>query len=292
MSAAGEDVDRRAGAGRTLPPFDARQLQRRLSLDAAIFWLVGAAVVASFIVAVWLHERHAILAVLPAALLLASWLGLNLLSASASRELPMIAAMAAEDPAAAERRLGALMRRPGLLSWVRLMLYHRLAVLRHRQHEFNESAAICAAVLARRLGPASGARAHLLLLLVEASLERGDLLSAYTGLTELHRRRLGLVESIQRLALQTRYCLVADQPAQALGELPRRIELAEILPAPQSGALHAMLARAADLVGQEAWARWLWARAELLCGPEQFARHREGQFGANVVETIEPDTGM
>ena len=257
-------------------------------MDAAVFWLVGVAVVASFILALWLHDRHAVLAVLPVAVLLAAWLALNLLSASASRELPMIAAMTEHDPPAAERRLAQLMRRPGLLGWVRLMLYHRLAVLRHRQHAFDESAAICAAVLSRRLGPARAARPHLLLMLVEASLERGDHASAYAALSELGQRKLSLVESVQRLALLTRYCLATGQPAHALADLPRRVELAELLPAPQCGAMHAMLGRAAELAGHEQWAQWLWARAELLCTPQQHQRHRAGHFGVALVDAMEP----
>ena len=256
-------------------------------MDAALFWLVGAAVAASFIVAVWLHEQHAVLAVLPVAVLLAAWLGLNLLSAGVSRELPMIAAMTEHDPRAAERRLAQLMRRPGLLGWVRLMLYHRLAVLRHRQHAFDESAAICAAVLTRRLGPARGARPHLLLMLVEASLERGDHTSAYAALSELGQRKLSLAETVQRLALLTRYCLAIGQPEHALVDLPRRVELAELLPPSPCGAMHAMLGRAAELAGHDAWARWLWARAGLLCRPAQHERHRAGHFGVALVDTME-----
>ncbi|NJL30634.1 MAG: hypothetical protein HC898_02805 [Phycisphaerales bacterium] len=172
---------------------------------------------------------------------------------------------------------------------IRLLLYHRLASLRHRQGRFAEAATISRCLLQynlaafdrsspgamallqpqdRRhvLGPV---QAHLLLLLAESSLQVGDLHSAHAALWQLHQGRLGVQETLQRLAIQTRYELMAGQHHAAVQLLARKVQWAELMPAAQSGAVHAMLAQAAQQVGMHQAASWLWERANLLCTPQQ-----------------------
>lgn len=210
------------------------------------------------------------------------WLMVNSISAKVSRELPTIAALLDSDPAAAEDRIARALKRRPLLRWVRLMLAHRLAVLRHRQQRFDDSARLCQAILAYPLGPARQTRPHLLLMLAEAQMQLGQPSAAYPPLRELHGMPLSLAEQLQRLALQTRYELLIGRHAEAVRDAKRKVELAELMPAAQCGVMHAMLATAADRTRQTELAAWLWERARLLLTPAQFAQIAAGRFGVTV----------
>ncbi len=189
------------------------------------------------------------------------------------------------EPELTEDRIAHHLHARPLLGWVRLMLYHRLAGLRHRQHRFGESATICAAILRYRLGPANDARPHLLLMLVEASLECHDLANAYHGLSRLYGTRLSLIEALQRLALQTRYEVMCGYHQHALHHQAQKIQLAELMPAPQCGEVHAVLATAATHMHDNQLAAWLWQRAELLCTPDQLDDLKAGGFNATIVRS-------
>jgi len=82
---------------------------------------------------------------------------------------------------------------------------------------------------------------------------------------------LGLIDSLQRLSLQTQYEVAIGADAAALGGLRQKVELSELMPAAQCGAMHALLAIASQRRGQHEVAQWLRRRAELLCTAEQLA---------------------
>ncbi len=214
----------------------------------------------------------------------AVWVPLSMTTTRVARALPMIGAALAGRPAEAERMIREQLARKPVMRWARLLVYHRLATLRHHQRRFDESATICQLVLQQPLaGPAASARPHLLLMLAEAQLCRDDLPGAYRALDALHRTRLSLADAIQRLALQTRYALKAGDYDHALAHGRRKVELAELMPAPQCGAVHAMLATAAHKAGRPELATWLWERAELLCPPQLMLELRRGAFEVEVV---------
>jgi hypothetical protein len=178
----------------------------------------------------------------------------------------------------------------GLHRWVRVGLYHRLALLRHRAGRFAESAAISTALLdlglsgvrvpvVRRAEPwptqgpeasamsfqdADSLRAGLMLLAAEATLQVGDLPNCWRWLGELHRVELPLPAVLQRLAIQTRYELAAGQHAAAMHLIEHKVRLSELMPAGACGMMHALLAAAAGRTGQTALANWLERRARLL----------------------------
>ncbi|MEM9881588.1 MAG: hypothetical protein AAF800_01570 [Planctomycetota bacterium] len=255
--------------------FDARQARRRLEIDTAGRRVLFALSIAAFAALLLFGPGGPPAAVVAAVGVLAVWLALGFAGARTMRELPALGNLLDRDPDAGEARLDELQRQKLLPRWVRLMLLHRLAVLRHRQQRFAESAAIAQTVLTTaRPGPAATHRGHLLLLLAEARLELRDLPGAWLALTELYRRPLGLHEALQRLALRTRYELSAGRPDAAVAGIDRKVALAELMPGPQCGALHAMLAAAARDAGRDDWHRALWPRVELLCGAEQLAQMR------------------
>ena len=69
------------------------------------------------------------------------------------QQLPAIAMMIGQDLDQAERHIAIAMRKKPLQNWVRLSLYHQLAVIRHQQRRFDEVAVICHTVLGYDLGP-------------------------------------------------------------------------------------------------------------------------------------------
>ena len=125
---------------------------------------------------------------------------------------------------------------------------------------------------------------HLRLRLAEAQLESGNLPGAYQALAHLQQTRLGLAQSLQRLAIQTRYELAIGAYDHALHRARAKVEMAELMPAKHCAAMHAMLATAARHAGQTKQSEWLWERTRLLAGPELTQNLERGGFGVSVVE--------
>jgi len=253
----------------TVRPFDARVLRRQLIWDSSARWaaamLMGLGLLTAMLAEEW--SAWAAGGLILAMLLL--WMQLGAISVRVWHQLQQLTPLLSPEPAYAEARLAGLMKRGPLHRPVRLLLYHRLATLRYRQQRFAETGAICQVLLTHSLGPAERIRGHLLLMLVETHLTQNDPYGAYYGLVELHRMRLTLVETVQRMALQTRYEIAVGYHGLALEGIERKIELAELMPPPQCGAVHAMFAIAATRCHRTALADWLRQRAELICGAEK-----------------------
>jgi hypothetical protein len=264
-------ADHSAPVAVSVPGFDARRLGRQLLRDTLIRWTVALAMGLCLMSGLMMNESSlwSASALIMAGLLL--WIWLSSVSAKVWQGLKQITAQLRSDPAQAETRLAQYLRRMPLHRSARLLLYHRMAILRHRQRRFAEVASICHSLLSYQMGPAERVRPHLLLLLVEASLAEKDHVSAYLGLTQLCAAPLNLIESLQCMALRTRYELAVGHYESALVDVGHKVELAEMMPAPQCGVMHAMLAAAAAAAPgkQPALADWLWRRAELFCGSER-----------------------
>lgn len=254
-----------------------------LAIDSALRRTVAVVAILAIVGLAMFDQSGSPLAFLVVILLVFGWIGISTISANVWRALPSVTAMIGRNPNIAEDGLARLMKRRPLMRWVRLLLYHRLAAIRHRQHRFHESAAICRAVLGEPLGPARKQRGSLLLMLAEASLQCRDMHGAYAALCDLHREKLGLAERLQRLAIQTRYEVLNGHDRSALGGLRDKLLLAELMPAEHCGAMHAMLTASARRAGRAELADWLWRRSELLCGPEQLDRLVRGAFAIGVV---------
>ncbi len=272
--------------------FSPDTLHNQLLFDAAIRWTIVAAVITYFAFSPLLDANAPGWSTFFGFTLVGAWLGISFAASRVTHQLPHVTALIESDPAAAERLLATNLRRMPLSRPVRLMLYHRLATLRHNQHRFSETAAICHAVLthyprsltqrdplstpAFGLGPTLNApglgshvRSHLLLMLVDSHLQNSDLVGAYLGLTELHRLPLNLIDLMQRVMLQTRYELATGHDHAALHNVQQKVRLAEIMPPAQCGIMHAMLALAAKRTHHTTLADWLHERATLLCPPQQ-----------------------
>lgn len=263
-----------SSAAASCPPFDADHLERQLRWDSAARWILFVLVVlllAPSFVATWYGPG-----IIPPALtapftvlVVVLWIWMGTTTRRAADRLMRATALLEHDGELTETYLADGMRRRPIGRSIRLLLYHRLAVLRHRQGQFFEVGVIAQSLLAYPLRSVEHIRTHLLLLLAESQLRVGNPTTAHGAMQQLHKRKLQLVESLQLLALQTQYEVSLGYHADALNNLDEKIRLAEIMPGPQCGALHAMLATAANQTQRQTLADWLQRRAELLCSSKQ-----------------------
>ncbi len=257
---------------RACPPFDARRLSRQLALDTALWWCLRLTLLMVMVYALAGGAGHGHPALAVFFLIVAGgWLAHSYASARVAQQLPQITELIEGGGTQAESLIATALRRAPLQRSVRLLLYHRLAMLRHRQRNYEESAAIAHTMLRYPLGPVTEIRPHLLLILGESRLLARDFWQTWYALTMLYRCRLNLIERLQVLTLQTRYEVATGQDAAALRDLDRKIALCELMPAPQCGAMHAILAVASRRRHDTALADWLRRRADLICLPEQLA---------------------
>jgi len=282
------------------PVFDAATFERQLTLDM----LGRAGIVAAVIIGLavsWMPQLVGQTGSMFVFVAIAvAWIGLNSVSSRVAMRLGRVMTLMNRDPQSAENELALVLKRWPVYRAVRLLMYHRFAVLRHRQGRFAESAAICRQMLGQKLGPAdslaargglgiagssvfgsasgsldpqsgghSSLRVHLLLMLAEASLHENDQWSAWMALCELGAMQVNLIESLQRLALQTQYEVATQQHQLALQHIQHKIQMAELMPAPQCGAMHALLQTSASNLGQTQLADWLGERSQLLATDEQ-----------------------
>ena len=263
-------------AKRETRPFDAGRLRWQVRRDTVL--RIGVIlIVLALLMATTVGEPPAwVLAALVGAIV--GYVAMMMQSAKATAALAQATVATETDPQRAESKLSDALKRTPLVRSLRLLLYHRLALLRHRQGRYDEAARICDGVLAIPLGRARSVQSSLLLLLCESRLETRDLLGAYAALRELYRLRIGLAEALQRLMLRTRYEVMAGYDASALERLESRLELAEVMPHQQCAAMHALLALAAERSRSEHAPR-LRAKAELLCPPQQLEAIRSGGRG-------------
>lgn len=261
-------------AAASCPPFDADHLERQLRWDSAARWILFILVVlllAPSFVTTWYGPGLVppTLTLPFTVLVVVVWIWMGTTTRRAADRLMRATALLEHDGELTETYLADGMRRRPVGRSIRLLLYHRLAVLRHRQGQFFEVGVIAQSLLAYPLRSVEHIRTHLLLLLAESQLRVGNPTTAHGAMQQLHKRNLQLVESLQLLALQTQYEVSLGYHTDALNNLDEKIRLAEIMPGPQCGALHAMLATAANRTQRQTLADWLQRRAELLCSSKQ-----------------------
>ena len=272
-------------------PFTTAAFNAKIAQDQRIRTLMLTAMGAGVLMSLVLTGTGAVLGVIAPAFVLGLWMWWSITTAKAARTLAGLSALLLTNPRQAEATIQQTLRYRPVLRWVRLLTYHRLAGLRHLQRRFDQSAAICLCLLNQPLkGAAAAIRSHLLLMLAEAQMQLGNLPGAYHALAHLQQTRLGLTESLQRLAIQTRYELAVGQYDAALRRSRAKVQLSELMPASHCAAMHAMLAFAARQADQPHLADWLWKRTQLLAPPKLFAQLQQGEFNVGVVEHESPTT--
>jgi tetratricopeptide (TPR) repeat protein len=205
-----------------------------------------------------------------------AWLVLSYRSARGSR-------IAAESPALiaagryeqAEEKIEQSLRSFSIFRAAKMLSLHHLALLRHSQRRWSESAILCRALLGQRLGSLQMLSKPVRLILANALLEMGDVRGAYEALIGLYRQRLSLGEAIHLLAVQLDYesRIGAWQQMFPAGAEAARVQLAELMPGEIGARAQALLALAALKTGRKEWAAWLRRRVEQLADvPELIAQ--------------------
>ena len=266
-------------------PFDPERFAKQMALDDMLRAMLIAMVVAAMGLTLVLPGAAVISGLLAPAVVLGLWIWVSISTAKVARSLTSFGQLMAAEPGKAEAALNEMLKARPVMRWARLLSYHRLAGVRHLQKRFSETAAICLCLLNQPLkGPAAATRPHLLLMLAEAQLEVGNLPGAYHALAHLQQTRLGLAQSLQRLAIQTRYELAIGAYDSAMHHARAKVELAELMPAKHCALMHAMLATAAQGAGQTKQSDWLWQRTRLLADPALAQQLQRGGFGLPIVE--------
>jgi hypothetical protein len=151
---------------------------------------------------------------------------------------------------------------------------HHLAMLRHAQNCYQDSAMLCRAVLRQRLGNLAGLSKQSRLMLADALLELNDLRGAYDAIIRLYDQRLTLGEAMSLLRIELDYESRLGAWQQMLENVRTKVELSELMPANASARSQALLALAAKNDGKQKLSDWLRRRAELLADVESLKNER------------------
>ena len=193
------------------------------------------------------------------------WMMLSVTSAKNSRILaPSPELIATGQYEEAERRIDESLRAFSISRTAKLLGLHHLAVLRHRQRRWQDSATLCKAVLSQRLGATEGLGKSSRLMLADALLELGDVRGAGEAIDGLRDQQLALNELLTMLQVELDHQSRLGAWERMLVGLPTKVQLAETMPPEASARVQALLALAAQKAGRADWADWLRRRVELL----------------------------
>jgi hypothetical protein len=203
------------------------------------------------------------------------WVWLSVTSARTSRlaaDSPGLIAAGQFDEA--ERRIDLAMRTFSLFRNVKLQTLHQLALLRHAQHRWQDSAALSRALLRQRPGSARALSRESRLILAESLLELNDLSGTYEAMASLYQERLPLRDAVALLTVQLDYEARIGAWQRMMNDAPAKAQLAELMSANRAALTQALLALAAKKSGRQDFADWLGARAALLADIQSLCERR------------------
>ena len=265
-------------------------LRRDLTIGSTLKFAAGLAVAAAVLFAPAAGAGASLLLIV-----LGVGIGLTLVNrgareAAAVMDSPSLIAAGEYDQA--EEQIERVLGTFWTLRSAKLLGLHHLAVLRHAQRRWRESALLSGALLRLSrpgwlggwvLGRATARQPAWLppgiartaqLMLADSLIEMNDLPGAYQALSALFSQRLSLVEAMNLLVIQLEYEARAGAWAAMLTNIGQKVQLAELLPAMPAARAQALLALAAMRVGRADLADWLRRRAELLVDVNELAAQR------------------
>lgn len=209
-------------------------------------------------------------------LLAIAWLMLNVSSAKGTRiaaASPSLISSGKFDEA--EQQIDHVLRTFSVSKTAKLLSLHHLAVLRHAQKRWQESAVLSRALLRQKLGPTlQNLDKPARLILADSLLELGDTNGARDAIAALYDQRLSLGEVMNLLSVQLDYQSRQGQWAEMLANVMQKVQMAELMSAKGAARVQALLALAAKKMGRPDLADWLRRRAELLGDIQQVASER------------------
>ena len=203
------------------------------------------------------------------------WIWLSFTSVKGSRlaaESPFLIASGKYDEA--EERIDQALNAFSLFRAAKLQALHQLAVLRHAQHRWQDSARLARALLHQRVASARAISRQSRLILAEALLEMNDLRGTYEAIAGLYQQRLSLAEVLKLMLIQLDYeSRLGVWPAM-VNDVASKVQLAELMPGDQAARAQSMLALAASKMERNDLSDWLRRRAELLTDVERLCAER------------------
>ena len=265
-------------------------LRRDLTIGSALKVATGVAVAAAVLLAPAAGAGASLLLIV-----LGVAIGLTVVSraarqAAAAMDSPSLIAAGQYDEA--EQQIERVLGTFWSLRSAKLLGLHHLAVLRHAQRRWRESAMLSGALLRlSRPGVVSGwvlgrttarqpatlppgVACTAQLMLADSLIEMNDLPGAYQALSGLFAQRLSLAEAMNLLVIQLEYEARAGAWGSMLSHVGHKVQLAELLPAMPAARAQALLALAAMRSGRPELAGWLRRRAELLVDVNELAAQR------------------
>ena len=248
------------------------RLRRDLTLTSLVKILLFAAALFSFFIET-IFGQHVIAPSLALSAIAIVWILLSYRSMKGTRLAALSPTLiAAGQFEQAEQHIDLALRSFSLFRTVKLRTLHYLALLRHAQRRYAESALLCHTLLSQRLGNISDLTRSTQLILADSLLELGDLPGTYHALSSLYQHHLSLPEALELLAIQTDYLSRIGAWQDILTGLPRKLQLAELMPSQKSARTQALLALAAQKTNRPDWESYLRRRVELLADiPELLA---------------------
>lgn len=164
----------------------------------------------------------------------------------------------------AERTLMTAATNFSLYQSISLLAIYNLAVLAHGQGRFAQAAWLCGFLqeFPSRSADPMGRRS--LMILAESELMLGQLPLAYQHLSALRGRPLSQPEQLALLPTTCYYEVCVNRWDYLVQTARARVELARLLPAPQSAVSLACLAMGFQQMGYLPQRDWLWQQATLL----------------------------
>jgi len=193
------------------------------------------------------------------------WIALGYRSVKGSRLVagsPQLIASGQFD--LAEYQIEQALRSFSLFRTSKLLGLHHLAVLRHAQHRWSDSADLCRALLRQRLGALKGLTRQSRLVLADSLLELGDLSGSYDAISALYHEHLTLAEAVRLLGVQLDYLSRIHAWEPMLEGIATKVELSELMSTQSAARAQALLALAAMKTGRTDLSVWLRSRVELL----------------------------
>jgi len=184
------------------------------------------------------------------------------LSAAAAADSPSLIATGQFDEA--ENLIEQAIRKPSVFPNAKLVNLHHLAVLRHAQRKWADSARLSRALLSQRLKSNQLLARASQLMLADALVELNDLPGAFESLSRMYSQKLSLDEALALLSVQLDYEAKVGAWEAMVRNIASRVQMAELMPTKESARSQALLGLAALKTGRPDWAGWLKSRAVLL----------------------------
>ena len=265
------------------------RLRRDLALSAVLkYALVGSAMACVFLQSI--ADRNVLIGTVALAVVGAVALTLAARSMKGSRLAAVSPVLIASGRfEQAEEHIAEALGSFSLFRNVKLRSLHHLAMLRHAQRRFGETAMLCQALLAERLGPLNTLSRSARLILADSLLEVGDVYGAYGAIAALYQERLSLGEAIQLTAIQLDYLARVGAWGEMTRGMRKKVELLELAPAKINARGQAMLALAAKQTGMREWEEYLRRRVELVADPAELVKER-GMLGEVLMQNQNGET--